>query len=148
MWTSLINIRLVTRGSKINPNSIIEATEQAEQRQASLEKVVAECAKLPPLVYAQRSKEIAKDNGIPRASDLDKAVKDARNEVDEDISKGRKIEYKNTEPWPEPVNGAAVLDEATDIILRHMVIREVDAYACVLWAAHMASTQDKSGCTR
>ena len=30
----------------------------------------------------------------------------------------------------------AVLDEAAELIMRHMVIRDVDAYACVLWAAH------------
>jgi len=120
----------------MSAESIREATEKAEQRKLSLDELVQELARLSPLEYEQKKKPIAKAYGINRISVLDKEVEKARKDTDDDTAKGRKIEYTDTEPWPEPVNGVAVLDEAANLIMKHMVIREVDAYACALWAVH------------
>ena len=108
----------------------------AEEKLLNLDELVQELAELPPLEYEQQKKPIANLYNIGNISVLDDEVKKARKGTGEDTAKGRKIEYTDTEPWPEPVDGAAVLDEAADLILKHMVIREVYAYSCVLWAVH------------
>lgn len=40
------------------------------------------------------------------------------------------------EPWPEPVDGAAVLEEVVAFITRHMAIAPEAAVVCALWVAH------------
>ena len=49
---------------------------------------------------------------------------------------GHEIDLYEPTPWPEAVNGADVLDEAANLLKRHMVMTDADIYACVLWAAH------------
>jgi hypothetical protein len=40
------------------------------------------------------------------------------------------------EPWPETVNGAALLEELRDLILAHVVLPQHAAEALALWVAH------------
>jgi putative DNA primase/helicase len=71
---------------------------------------------------------------------LDKEVHKARDALgggDTEPLKGRALEFYVPEPWPEPVNGAAVLDDAYAAIKRHMAIHDDLAAAATLWAAHV-----------
>jgi len=45
------------------------------------------------------------------------------------------ITLTDDEPWPEPVNGAALLDETAAFIRRHVVLSEPQADAIALWCA-------------
>ena len=45
------------------------------------------------------------------------------------------ITLADDEPWPDPVNGAALLDETAAFIRRHVVLREPQADAIALWTA-------------
>ena len=49
---------------------------------------------------------------------------------------GLPVEFRNPEPWSEPVDGAVVLTNIAEAIQRHMAIRDVDSYAVALWCAH------------
>ena len=49
---------------------------------------------------------------------------------------GRAIAFPEPEPWPEPVDGAALLDEIAKAIGAHVVMPEASRDACALWVAH------------
>ena len=70
---------------------------------------VARLAALPELVYAQVRKDEAKRLGISPISALDKAVKQARPK-DDDTRAGSAVVLPEVDPWPDPVDGAALLD--------------------------------------
>jgi len=92
-------------------------------------------ALLPSIEYEQVRKEEAEALGV-RVGTLDKAVREEKGEPEAKERSGHEIKLYEPEPWDSPVNGAEVLDEAYNVIMRHMVIRKEDAIACVLWAVH------------
>ena len=50
---------------------------------------------------------------------------------------GREVAVEDPEPWPEPVDGAALLDELVTTIRRYVVLQsEYHAAAISLWVAH------------
>lgn len=50
---------------------------------------------------------------------------------------GREVAMEDPEPWPEPVDGAALLDELVTTIRRYVVLQsEYHAAAIALWVAH------------
>ncbi len=54
---------------------------------------------------------------------------------DGDNRPGQPLELPDREPWPEPVNGAEVLDEVVCMIRRYVVLSEDVAAAVALWVA-------------
>src|SRR5262249_18361555 len=42
----------------------------------------------------------------------------------------------NVEPWPEPVSGAALLDDICGILTRYMILPKHAAEAIALWVLH------------
>jgi len=92
-------------------------------------------ALLPSIEYDKVRKKEAKALNI-RLETLDKAVREEKGDPEAKEGSGRAISLYEPEPWDFPVNGAEVLDEAYNVIMRHMVIRKEDAIACVLWAVH------------
>jgi len=102
----------------------------------ALDDAIDKLSKLDELEYEQQRKQAAKELGIDRIAALDKAVSQARKGDKQETGQGRTIELYEPELWPEPVDGAEVLNMAADAINRHMVIRKVDSDAAVLWAMH------------
>jgi hypothetical protein len=49
---------------------------------------------------------------------------------------GVEVNIPEPDPWPEPVDGAAVLTRVVEAVQRHMAIRDPDAYLVALWCAH------------
>ncbi len=96
---------------------------------------VSRLALLTLIEYDKVREEEAKTLGV-RVGTLDKAVKEEKGEPEANERSGRAIKLYEPEPWDSPVNGAEVLDEAYNVIMRHVVIRREDAIACVLWAVH------------
>ena len=96
--------------------------------------IVLRLAELTNLQYEKVREEEAEKMGV-RVSVLDKEVSKLR-VGDQKEAHGRSVELYEPEPWGQPVDGAKVLTEAYDVIMRHMVMREEDAMACALWAAH------------
>ena len=94
---------------------------------------LARLAALNPLDYDRCRKAEAAAAGVqPRV--LDAAVKQYR---------GKQADADDTpdfladpEPWPEPVDGAALLDRIVDAVNAHMIVPKGAAAAVALWVMH------------
>ena len=101
----------------------------------ALQVEVARLAALPELVYAQVRKDEAKRLGISPISVLDKAVKQARPK-DDDTRAGSAVVLPEVEPWPDPVDGAELLDAIVAQLRRFVVADEHQLIAVALWIVH------------
>jgi hypothetical protein len=96
-------------------------------------------ARLTPLDYERARKDAGKRLGISRLALLDALVKAKRTELGfdgADDKQGHAIEFATSEPWPEPVHGAELLDEIAKAIGVHVIMAEHARYACALWVVH------------
>jgi hypothetical protein len=96
-------------------------------------------AKLSRLEYERVRKASAEKLGIGRLSALDAEVKAKRAELglhQDDGKQGRPVEYEEPELWPEPVAGAALLDEIVAAAGRFVVLPQHGAEIAALWVAH------------
>jgi predicted DNA-binding protein (UPF0251 family) len=106
---------------------------------------ISQLAKLRTVDYEQIRREAAAKLSI-RASILDKLVAAARPPDESAPGKGRPLDLPAPEPWPEPVNGAALVPELTGAILKYVVLTENDALAVAMWILH-AYCFDAFACT-
>ncbi len=67
--------------------------------------------------------------------DLDKAIGRQTGGKENDLQ-GQALEWQDPEPWPEPVNGAALLDEVAALIRLYVHMPEPTADAVALWVVH------------
>ncbi|RWB60453.1 DUF3631 domain-containing protein [Mesorhizobium sp.] len=86
-------------------------------------------AKLDKFAYEQQRKDAAKKLGV-RTAVLDSEVEKRR----EDKSVGRFLQPPVL--WPDPVDGAEVLDDIHDILHDHVVISKHAKVAVSLWVLH------------
>ena len=66
-----------------------------------------------------------------RVGELDEAIKPPRASQD---GSGGEVSWPETEPWPDPVNGADLLDDITKLLLRFLVMPKDAAEAVALWS--------------
>ena len=101
---------------------------------------IARLAKLKLLDYERERPTAAEKLGIKRLSILDKLVAAERDKADigaaDKPGQGKPIVITDIEPWPEPVDGATVLDELIRAIRRYVVIDWHQANAVALWVLH------------
>ena len=97
------------------------------------EQMVARLAALSPLEYDKVRETEAESLGI-RVSTLDAEVKAARKGIDEGV--GAKLVMDDPEPWPDPVNGAELLETLAETVRRYLVLNPTDADAVALWITH------------
>jgi hypothetical protein len=112
-----------------------DARPDEEESEINIE--VSRLAKLQLIKYEQ-DKDAAEALGV-RASVLDRLVQDERARLGTDEAsgmQGRAITFAAPEPWPEPVDGATLLDEISKAIGAHIVMPEASRDACALWVAH------------
>ena len=93
--------------------------------------VVVELSKLKSLQYAKLRKEKAKLLGITVAA-LDAEVKQHRSKDDERDF----LPHWNVKPWPEEIDGDALLDELRNHFRRYVVLPEEADVALALWVLH------------
>jgi putative DNA primase/helicase len=94
---------------------------------------ITQLAALPPLEY-ERERESAAERMGCRVSILDRLVAAARG-GDAGPGQGRALDLRAPEPWPEPVDGAALLNGIVTEIRRYVVFGAPAADAVALWAA-------------
>ena len=97
------------------------------------EAVARELAKLSKLKYDQCREEEAKRLGV-RAATLDNVVNGYRKSEageEEDVAP-----FADPDPWHEPVDGAALLDEMVSTFTRFLVLPDHSAEALALWCFH------------
>ena len=113
-----------------------EQAEKAEASDADIE--ITRLAKLSAREYEQQRKAAAEKLDV-RVSILDKLVRAERAELglDQDDGKqGHAIEFPEPEPWPEPVDGAALLNALAAAIRNHVVMATASSHAAALWVLH------------
>jgi hypothetical protein len=96
-------------------------------------------ARLSPLDYDRARKEAGKRLGISRLALLDSLVKAKRAELGldgGDDKQGEAIEFPAPDPWPKPIDGAALLDEIANAVRKHVVMTDQARDAVALWALH------------
>jgi len=113
--------------------------EAAAPPKESDDDIIARLAKLPfpSLEYEREREKAAKALGC-RAGMLDRIVDKERpkSEATEgDELQGHTMSQPDTEPWPDPVDGAAVLAEVAETFRRYAVLPEGVPEALALWAA-------------
>jgi putative DNA primase/helicase len=98
---------------------------------------VSRLAALPQFQYDQCRKPEAKALGVQLAT-LDAAVLALRPRPASDTSQqhGRRVQLRESEPWPEPVALGEVLDAIAAAVRRHVIFSQEAAYAVALWCAH------------
>ncbi len=105
----------------------------ADARNSDDDAEIARLAALSPLAYDRQRTAAAKRLGI-RGDTLDKLVKSARGEPDKDSGAGGSaLEFPDVDPWPDKVDGAALLNELTASVKRHLSLPEHAAAAIALW---------------
>ena len=95
-------------------------------------------AKLPLVEYERARKAAAEALGV-RASMLDRLIAMKRTELGldhDDGKQGRPIEFLTPEPWPGPVDGAALLDDVAAVLSRYVIMGEYERVAVALWSVH------------
>ena len=96
---------------------------------------VARLAALPEHEYDRVRREEAKRLGV-RTATLDKAVRLARPRDEVGEGQGETITFEDAEPWPEPVDGAELLDQLATFLGDHLALRPHDGHKIALWIAH------------
>ncbi|MGC1891914.1 MAG: hypothetical protein WA709_38535, partial [Stellaceae bacterium] len=94
---------------------------------------IARLAALPELQYDREREATAKRIGC-RTSTLNRLVAAHRGDAVGDRGQGRPLDLHEPEPWPQPVDGAALLDELTAAIRQYVILTERQAEATALWA--------------
>jgi putative DNA primase/helicase len=97
----------------------------------SLEEAVTRLAALPRLQYELVRKAEAKKLKINRVSELDKAVASARGQKETED----KSMFPEVDPWPEPVDPAALLSDIATMIRRFIICDKEVSLAVALWVA-------------
>jgi putative DNA primase/helicase len=95
--------------------------------------VIIDLAGMTPLQYAKARKPKAKELGIT-VKELDKEVN--RHRPKDDDAERDFLPHWNVEPWPEAVDGDALLDELRNLFRRHAVLPEETDVAIPLWVLH------------
>jgi putative DNA primase/helicase len=91
---------------------------------------LARLAGLSPIEYDRQRDAVAKTMSI-RSSTLDKMVKELRQEK----SSTEGIDFDDVEPWPHPVQPAALLSDLTGVVRRFIICPDETAHAAALWIA-------------
>jgi hypothetical protein len=94
--------------------------------------VIGELASLDALEYERQRETAAADLGI-RVTALDRLVKGSRASADDENAA---LPHWRVEPWPHPVDGAALLDSLRAIFRRYIVLPKGADIALPLWALH------------
>jgi hypothetical protein len=110
-----------------------------EEAANDVEVEITRLAKLKPAEYEGQRKAAAEKLDF-RASILDRLVRDERAELgldgDDDSKQGRAISFPEPEPWPEPVEGVALLDGLAKAIRAHVVMSDAARDEAALWVVH------------
>lgn len=107
------------------------------KRKETDEEAFARLAKLPPVEYDRCRNDEAKRLGDIRVLTLDAEVEKCRPKTaPADTGQGSEVSFPDVEPWPEPVDGASLLDEIRDTMRRYIVAPDTTLACATLFALH------------
>ncbi|MGH8501337.1 MAG: DUF3631 domain-containing protein [Gammaproteobacteria bacterium] len=96
---------------------------------------IARLAGLAPIEYDRVRQSEAERLGV-RVGTLDTEVARQRPQSETGTEAGAAVLFDEPEPWPEPVDGAALLDALAETFARYLVLPPGAADALALWTAH------------
>jgi putative DNA primase/helicase len=109
-----------------------------EPEPTDIEIEITRLAKLTAVQYEQERKAAAERLNV-RASILDGLVRDERTRLGLDNDNGKQghaISFPEPEAWPQPVDGAALLDRLANAARAHVVMSDHDRDVGALWTVH------------
>ena len=101
---------------------------------AEIDAEIERLSKLPLVAY-ERQRGAAARRLDMRATILDRLVKGKR-QPEVANGQGQPLDLPTPEPWPDPVDGAALLSEMTAAVLRYVVMEAGSAETVALWVLH------------
>ena len=113
--------------------AVAEVIQNASEPEPDLADEVERLAALPPMEYDRERTGAAKALKV-RPGTLDAEVKQARRAEGSDDDSGA-MDIEDVEPWPDPVDGAALLDELVEIVERHTITADHVPQTVALWIA-------------
>ena len=110
-------------------------TNHAPLSDEAIEEGIKRLARLSAVAFEHQRDGAAKMYGM-RASVLERLVKIERGDGADTKGQGKPLDLPSPEPWPEPVNGAALLHNLRCFYARHLVLPKGGAAAMALWTMH------------
>jgi putative DNA primase/helicase len=111
---------------------------QSEAMLGALNKLAAKCRAMSEperlLIRIQAAKRL-KEIGVTKAAELVDSVID-KTDKRPDGGHDKAVPFAPHNPWPQPVDGAALLDAVVGFIERHMILEPGAAVAIALWAVY------------
>jgi len=125
------------------PSPGIEKPDPAKKAAADAgeQKLIDELAKLSALEYDKQRKQAARDLGV-RNSCLDKEVERRRAELVDEVEPTPLYPHWVVEPWPEVVDGDALIREIMRRVQQHIVLTQDQALTVALWILMAWAHQD------
>ncbi|MGH8611629.1 MAG: DUF3631 domain-containing protein, partial [Gammaproteobacteria bacterium] len=117
-----------------------ESVSSSPDTEEATKVVISRLAALSPIEYDRAREKEATRLGV-RVATLDAEVAKARKTAtgENDNLQGQAVLFDEPEPWPEPVDGEAVLNEIAKTFLRYLVLPDHAEVALALWAMHAQS---------
>src|SRR2546422_485991 len=91
---------------------------------------------LTPSVTKQNKQHKKREAGKGHSTNPAKAVETKRPKKSAAPLQGRAVKLPDVEPWPKPVDGAAVLNAVAERVRSYVAMPDFLADVCALWAAH------------
>ena len=101
---------------------------------AEINAEIERLSKLSSVAYERQRVAVARRLGM-RATVLDMLVKGKR-QPEAANGQGQQLDLPTPEPWPEPVDGSALLGKVTATICKYVVMEPGSAEAVALWILH------------
>ena len=93
---------------------------------------ISQLAKLSTVAYEREREPAAGRLGV-RVSAVDRLVKAERSNGGAKHGQGQPVEFFEPDPWPEPIDGAALLNELTAAIQRYVILELQQDRLVALW---------------
>jgi hypothetical protein len=115
------------------PETDSPSDEQKAKAEADEQALIDELSRLDGFAYDRRRNEVARDLGVRRSS-IDREVEARRQQRREEAGPAPLFGHWVVEPWPEPVDTAALLLQIQRRLKRHVVFSSTDEAIIVpLW---------------
>jgi putative DNA primase/helicase len=117
-------------------NNELDADIEKRDRDAETTAEIKRLAALSLIEYERQRKNAAEKLGIDRITVLDKAVEGRRAENSDTKGQGRPLDLPEIEPWPDPVNGAELLDQVVACVRQYLILPDGGAETIAFWVLH------------
>jgi hypothetical protein len=109
--------------------------ENGSSNSANMDAEIAELLALRAIEYERQREAAATRLGL-RVSVLDGVIKQRRKSGGNDTEQGKAVAADDVEPWPEPVDGAVLLDAISEAFRDHIVLTQQQADTAALWSVY------------